>query len=316
MKDSDTVFMDKALELARAGEGLVSPNPLVGAVIVKDDRIAGEGFHLYERLKHAESYALEAAGESARGAVLYCSLEPCCHQGRTSPCTDAIIESGLARVVIAIEDPDPRVNGKGIRLLMQAGIEVDVGLRAEEARRQNECYIKHISTKIPFAHLILPPSDGDNWRPSQDLLGDLFRYDALVVNSADDAGKAILNSFISRPKHRRAEVIMLEEAHKAASDDCLTRSAAYFNTLDKERGNLSAILELAKERGLTSLAIIGDSVLRSTAELDAIDKITAVRRDDSIEEPEVFSWNDRRVVLLDPKIVATKGTIEVTGYPG
>ena len=92
---SDTAYMQRAIELARQGEGLVSPNPMVGAVLVKGDRIIGEGYHRYDRLKHAESFALETAGDDAAGASLYCSLEPCCHHGRTPPCTDSLIAAGI-----------------------------------------------------------------------------------------------------------------------------------------------------------------------------------------------------------------------------
>ncbi|HSE97662.1 MAG TPA: bifunctional diaminohydroxyphosphoribosylaminopyrimidine deaminase/5-amino-6-(5-phosphoribosylamino)uracil reductase RibD, partial [Blastocatellia bacterium] len=119
--DLDSVYMKLALSLARKGAGLVSPNPMVGAVIVKDGRIIGQGYHRYDLLKHAEVNALEEAGELARGATLYCSLEPCCHHGRTPPCTDAVIESGIARAVVAMSDPDPRVNGRGFALMREAG---------------------------------------------------------------------------------------------------------------------------------------------------------------------------------------------------
>ena len=115
MSEIDEQFMKRALELARGGAGLVSPNPAVGAVLVRDGRVVGEGFFLYEHLKHAEVYALEEAGELSRGATLYCSLEPCCFQGRTPPCTDALIEAGIARAVIAIADPHPRVRGRGFQ---------------------------------------------------------------------------------------------------------------------------------------------------------------------------------------------------------
>ena len=128
MLEAEKVFMNRALHLAQQGAGLVSPNPMVGAVLVNDGRVVGEGYHLYERKKHAETYAIEQAGREAKGATLYCSLEPCCHHGRTPPCTDSLIEAGIHRAVVATKDPDPRVNGKGIAQLRSAGIEVEVGL--------------------------------------------------------------------------------------------------------------------------------------------------------------------------------------------
>src|ERR1044072_7425674 len=117
MIDSDTIFMKRALDLALRGAGLVSPNPMVGAVIVSDGQVIGEGFHRYDRLRHAESYALEMASENARGSTLYCNPEPCCHHGRTPPCPDSLIEAGIVRVVIAVSDPDSRVSGRGIEQL-------------------------------------------------------------------------------------------------------------------------------------------------------------------------------------------------------
>src|SRR5437870_2454520 len=119
MLDTDKLLMKRALELARRGAGLVSPNPLVGAVLVNDGRVVGEGYHLYERVRHAESYAIEAAGPLAHGATLYGNLEPCCHHGRTPPCTDALIEAQIARAVIAVKDPNPSVNGRGVEQLRE-----------------------------------------------------------------------------------------------------------------------------------------------------------------------------------------------------
>src|ERR1700678_1461904 len=121
-------LMDEALELARQGLGRTSPNPAVGAVLVKDGQIVGRGFHTYAQAKHAEVIALEEAGAQSRGATLYITLEPCSHHGRTPPCADALIDAGVRRVVVAIEDPDTRVAGRGIRRLRDAGVQVDVGI--------------------------------------------------------------------------------------------------------------------------------------------------------------------------------------------
>src|SRR5215470_7913244 len=113
MIEADAVFMKKAIELAGRGAGLVSPNPMVGALLVKNGRVIGEGFHRYDLLKHGETYAIEMAGEESRGATLYCNLEPCCHHGRTPPCTDAVLRAGIRRVVAAMLDPFPAVAGRG-----------------------------------------------------------------------------------------------------------------------------------------------------------------------------------------------------------
>ena len=146
------MWMARALLLAHRGIALAHPNPMVGAIVVKNDQSVGEGFHTYENLKHAEFIALEQAGE-ARGATLYLNLEPCCHTGRTGPCTQAIIEAGIKRVVAAIEDPNPKVAGSGFRALRNAGIEVSVGIREQDARRLNEAFTKWIRTGLPFVTL-------------------------------------------------------------------------------------------------------------------------------------------------------------------
>ena len=130
--------MGRALELARRGAALAHPNPTVGAVLVKNGRMIGEGFHVYDKRDHAEIVALKRAGVKARGATLYVTLEPCCTTGRTGPCTNAIIAARVKRVVAAIKDPNPAVAGKGLARLRNSGIEVMTGVWEEEARRWNE----------------------------------------------------------------------------------------------------------------------------------------------------------------------------------
>jgi diaminohydroxyphosphoribosylaminopyrimidine deaminase / 5-amino-6-(5-phosphoribosylamino)uracil reductase len=155
----DELMMRRALELAARGAGQVSPGPLVGCVVVSPGgEIVGEGFYLYEQLKHAETIALEQAGEQARGATAYVSLEPHAHHGRTPPCTEALIRAGVARVLAPIEDPNPVVSGRGFTALRAAGLEVETGLLSREAARQNEAYIHSIRTARPFVHLKLASS--------------------------------------------------------------------------------------------------------------------------------------------------------------
>src|SRR5437867_3678140 len=145
--------MQHALALARKGTGLASPNPLVGCVIVREGQIVGEGFHQYEWRDHAEIVALKSAGDKARGATLYVTLEPCNHTGRTGPCTDAIIAAGVRRVVAAMDDPNPVNSGRGLERLRAAGIEVFNGVCEDEARRLNEAFACWIRTKKPFVTL-------------------------------------------------------------------------------------------------------------------------------------------------------------------
>ncbi len=149
-EDPDTKHMGEALDLARQAIGRTSPNPLVGAVVVREDRVVGRGFHPRAGEPHAEILALREAGALARGAILYVTLEPCCHWGRTGPCTEAIVEAQIARVVVATEDPDPRVNGGGIRTLRERGVGVTVGVLRDAVEALNAAYFKHRRTGLPF----------------------------------------------------------------------------------------------------------------------------------------------------------------------
>jgi len=149
----DYKWMARALALARKGEALAHPNPMVGAIVVAGDRAMGQGFHTYDGKKHAEILALEEAGGRARGATLYTNLEPCCHTGRTGPCTDAVRAAGIARVVAAMPDPNPRVAGRGFRILRRAGVEVVAGVLETDARRLNEAFARWIRTGRPLVTL-------------------------------------------------------------------------------------------------------------------------------------------------------------------
>ena len=150
----DEQHMRRALELARAGVGLVSPNPAVGAVVADaPGREVGAGSHTYDGVKHAEVLALEQAGHAARGGTLYLNLEPCSHQGRTGPCADAVIASGIRRVICSMEDPNPRVAGQGLAKLRAAGVTVQVGVFEAEAKRLNESFAKYIRRGKPLVTL-------------------------------------------------------------------------------------------------------------------------------------------------------------------
>jgi diaminohydroxyphosphoribosylaminopyrimidine deaminase / 5-amino-6-(5-phosphoribosylamino)uracil reductase len=151
-------FMRLALGLARKGVGRTSPNPAVGAVVVRDGTVVGSGFHRAAGLPHAEVLALREAGDLARGADLYVTLEPCAHTGRTGPCTEAILASGIRRVAAAMEDPNPLVSGKGIALLRDAGLTVALGILREEAAGLNRSYCRWIASGVPFVTLKLAVS--------------------------------------------------------------------------------------------------------------------------------------------------------------
>jgi len=147
--DQDRRWMARALELAVRGQGAVEPNPLVGCVIAQGELLVGEGWHMRFGGPHAEIEALRAAGQTAAGATLYVTLEPCCHHGKTPPCTDAVIRSGVARVVVAQQDPFPAVAGRGLAQLRDAGIAVDVGLLEAAALELNAPYRKLLGTARP-----------------------------------------------------------------------------------------------------------------------------------------------------------------------
>ena len=149
----DKKYMERALELAALGEGKVNPNPMVGAVVVKDGKIVGEGYHKKYGGPHAEVFALEEAGIKAEGATIYVTLEPCSHYGKTPPCAKKIIDMGIKRCIIASLDPNPLVSGRGIKMMTDAGIEVVTGIMEKEALELNRVFMKYISTKVPYLFL-------------------------------------------------------------------------------------------------------------------------------------------------------------------
>lgn len=150
---TDEAFIRKTLKLAVKGRGRVSPNPLVGAIITKNNRLLGQGFHPYFGGEHAEIVALNSATEEVTGGTLYINLEPCSHYGKQPPCVDRIVESGIKKVVIGTRDPNPSVNGKGIEFLRNHNVEVEVGVLEEECKQLNEAFFKHITTGLPFTTL-------------------------------------------------------------------------------------------------------------------------------------------------------------------
>ncbi|MFV5405273.1 bifunctional diaminohydroxyphosphoribosylaminopyrimidine deaminase/5-amino-6-(5-phosphoribosylamino)uracil reductase RibD [Acinetobacter sp. 228] len=156
--NQDRVWMQRAIELARQGQYSTKPNPNVGCVIVKDGIVIGEGFHPQAGQPHAEVFALRQAGEQARGATAYVTLEPCAHYGRTPPCAKGLVEAGVAKVIVACPDPNPLVAGKGVQILKDAGIEVDVGICEDEAHQLNQGFLKAMATGQPYVRLKIASS--------------------------------------------------------------------------------------------------------------------------------------------------------------
>ena len=234
-------YMRQALDLAREGMGRTSPNPAVGAVLVQGGEVVGRGTHTYAGVKHAEILALEEAGERARGSTLYISLEPCCHTGRTGPCADALIKAGIARVVAAMEDPNPRVAGSGFRRLREAGVEVEIAHQsAAEAARINEAFVHFMRTGRPLVTVkaavtldgkIAAPEDNRGWITSETARADVQRLrhlsDAIVTGIgtvlADDC---LLTDRSGRERSRPLLRIVLDSQLRLPLASKMVRSAS------------------------------------------------------------------------------------------
>jgi len=238
--ETDRRMLNLALELASKGVGQVSPGPLVGCVITSSSGdLVGEGYYLFDHVKHAETVALEQAGEKARGGTAYVSLEPHAHQGRTPPCTDALIAAGIKRVVAPIEDSNPKVSGRGFDHLRAAGIAVDIGLFADEAERLNEKYLHHMRTGLPFVHLKLAVSldgkiatrTGDSrWVAGPESLVRAHElrheYDAILIGAGtatiDDP---LLTDRSQLQRHRALVRVVLDDRLSLGSGSRLAESA-------------------------------------------------------------------------------------------
>ncbi|AXA33188.1 bifunctional diaminohydroxyphosphoribosylaminopyrimidine deaminase/5-amino-6-(5-phosphoribosylamino)uracil reductase RibD [Francisella adeliensis] len=177
MKHIDQYYMQQALTLANRGRFSVSPNPMVGCIIVKDGLIVGEGYHAQAGKAHAEKYALEKSGSNAQGATVYVTLEPCCHFGKTPPCTKALIEAKVSRVVVATLDPNPKMAGKGIDILLDSGIEAEVGLLEDKAQDLNKIFFHYQKHKKPFVFA--------KWAMSLDGKIKVNSYDSKKISSKE-----------------------------------------------------------------------------------------------------------------------------------
>jgi diaminohydroxyphosphoribosylaminopyrimidine deaminase/5-amino-6-(5-phosphoribosylamino)uracil reductase len=239
--DADARYLREALDLARKGDAQASPNPLVGAVLVRDGQAVGRGFHTWAGVKHGEILALEEAGERARGATLYINLEPCCHQGRTGPCTAALIQAGVARVVAALEDPNPLVAGDGLRQLRAAGIQTEIAAAfSAEAEKLNEAFVHFMRTRLPLVTLktaltldgkIAAPDDNRGWITSEKARAHVqllrHRSDAMLTGigtvTADDC---LLTDRSGLPRSRPLLRIVLDSRLRLPLDSQMVRSAA------------------------------------------------------------------------------------------
>ncbi len=350
-REQDEIHLRRALDLARQGIGVTSPNPNVGAVIVRGrGEIVGSAFHTYDGIKHAEVLALEQAAKKAQGATLYINLEPCCHRGRTGPCVDAVIASGIRRVVASMEDPNPAVRGQGFERLRKAGIQVEVGLLEEEARLVNEAFAKYIRLQMPLITLkagmtldgkIAPPPV-ESTRPNAPGAGgatggwitseaarrhvQLLRHqhDAIMVGVgtiiADDP---LLTDRSGLPRRRPLLRLIVDSHLRLPHESRVVKTA---------NGDVLVLCSLAEEKKKQALQALGIRVEQvSPPMLDGRPDMAAVAR--RLGEMEITSliieggamvnWAalaagvvDKVFLYYAPKILAGEGSIPFAAGPG
>lgn len=330
-------MMARALELSVRGVGQVSPGPLVGCVVLSaSGAVVGEGFYVFEEVKHAETIALELAGERARGGTAYVSLEPHAHHGRTPPCTDALIAAEIKRVVAPIEDLNPKVSGKGFAHLRAAGISVQTGLLKAEAAQVNEAYLHYMSTGMPFVHLKLAVSlDGKiatRTRDSRWVTGPesrarahelRHRYDAILIG----AGTAMTDdpSLTDRsglPRRRPLVRVVLADKLSPSSQLATTASEAPVILFDEP--DLRVVLQELGSRQIQSVLVEGGSTVAGEfVDAGLVNKVTffiAPKIVGGTDAPSAIGGSGvekmSEALELDNVTVMPRGKdIEVTGYP-
>ena len=302
-------FMKRAILLARRGEGRVSPNPLVGAVVVKEGQIVGEGYHVFEKREHAEVVALRQAGTQSAGAALYVTLEPCAHFGRTPPCSDQIIDSGVQQVFMAVSDPNPDVTGGGADKLRSRGILVHEGLRRDEAVRLNESYFYFAKQRRPFSRLklaltldgmIATPSGDSQWITGEAARREVqrlrYQHDAILVGvntvlrdnpslnvrwrRGNGITKVVLDSHLrtcqdARLFDSRDPVILFHSEGVPAPNSIASRARLIPVAEKRSRLDWNGILDALGQEGITSLLIEGGSqVAASALEAGVVQKVS------------------------------------------
>ena len=330
-------MMARALELSLKGVGLVSPGPLVGCVVVSaSGEIVGEGFYVYEEVKHAETIALEQAGERARGGTAYVSLEPHAHRGRTPPCTDALLAAGIKRVVAPIEDLNPKVSGKGFAHLRAAGISVETGLLEHEAAQVNEAYLHYMSTGRPFVHLKLAVSlDGkiatrtrdSHWVTGPDSRARAHelrhQYDAILIG----AGTAMTDDPLLTDRSglpRRRPLVRVVLANALSPDSQLATTASEAPVILFGEADPGAVLKELGSRSIQSVLVEGGATVAGEfVDAGLVNKVTffiAPKIVGGTDAPSavggegVESMSD--ALELENVTVTQRGKdIEVTGYP-
>lgn len=310
---NDSMYMSMALQLAKGAMGQTSPNPMVGAILVKDESIVGMGAHLKAGEAHAEVHAIRMAGEKAKGATLYVTLEPCSHHGKTPPCVEAILTAGIQRVVVAVLDPNPLVAGNGVRRLTEAGLQVSVGVLEDEARRLNEVFFHYITTGKPFVTVktastldgkIATETGHSRWITGERAREEVHRlrswHDAILVGVntiiADDPAlttriqgqealkqpiRLILDSTLRIPITSRVITdgkapTWVITTKRAASEKCdlLREQGVKVIVMDQEQIEINEILKILGENKITSVLVEGGSAVNGAfLQAQSINKI-------------------------------------------
>ncbi|MCM3003106.1 bifunctional diaminohydroxyphosphoribosylaminopyrimidine deaminase/5-amino-6-(5-phosphoribosylamino)uracil reductase RibD [Priestia koreensis] len=298
---SNQQFMKLAIEMARTTLGQTSPNPVVGAVVVQDGQVVGMGAHLKAGQPHAEVYALEMAGEKAEDATLYVTLEPCAHHGKTPPCADLVIHRGIKKVFIASTDPNPLVAGKGIKRMKDAGIEVEVGLLKEEADELNQVFFHYVSTGLPYVTLKTATSlDGktatvtreSKWITGEEARADVHQlrhtHDGILVGvdtvlidnpslttrlqgEGKNPIRIILDTHLRTPldasvvtDHKAPTWIISGKDADAKKIQELEEQGVLLLQLPSDELDLSSVLSLLGERGITSILVEGGATVHGS----------------------------------------------------
>jgi diaminohydroxyphosphoribosylaminopyrimidine deaminase/5-amino-6-(5-phosphoribosylamino)uracil reductase len=324
----DEDYMRRAIELARRGEGLASPGALVGAVVVSNDEVIGEGFYTWDGVDHAEVIALRHAGSAARGSTVYTSLEPCAHTGRTPPCAEALIIAGVARVVTALEDPNPLVNGRGLEMLRRAGIEVFSGILEDEARQANEAFIKYKTQGRPFGILkVAMTMDGkiatrtgeSQWITSEEsrAMVQSLRHsaDAIVTGSGTFLkDRPQMTDRTGLPRRRELLRFVMDRRAQISSDEAVQKGWLAF------RGSLDELsLELQNREIQSFLLECGPDLAFNAIQAGIIDKIvmfvapkllggrdvTAIGGSGIERLAEAIQLEDCEILMAGPDVVIT-----------
>ena len=292
---TDEYYMRRAIALAQKGEGQVSPNPLVGAVIVKDGKIIGEGYHEHYGQPHAERNALANCIQSPEGATIYVTLEPCCHHGKQPPCTDALLAAGIRRVVIGSKDPNPLVHGKGIRILREHGVEVTEQVLQDECDEMNEVFFHYIQTKLPFVIL----------KYAMTLDGKIATYTGASRWVTGEAARAHVHRM-----RNRYHAIMVGVGTVLADDPMLTcRLGKTENGVNPVR-HFPQMVENNTDNHETAFTVSVDYVETTTGISAAERSMTAMRCVAEDAKPEDF----RRPGHMFPLLAKKNGVLERNGH--